>query len=167
MLVVNPLVEVVKTAGASVAFPSRGSAGAPDGILVYGSTAEVRRAAAALGFSCDKRSDVVTHLRGEDGFVATMSTDVAAQRSCFQLTEDSYQRALATANEVEGRITAWVADVVLFERSRLPFGHPRRLRRGDGPANLVRRATVARSRLRAHGRYDEKRILALAEGAEL
>lgn len=94
----NPIVETVQAAGASVAFPKRGSSGKPDGLLVYGSTADVRRAAAAIGLSFDKRSDVVTYLSNDNGPLASMSTDVAAKRSCFQLTEEAYRCELATAS---------------------------------------------------------------------
>ncbi len=86
--------ETIRAAGASIAYPRRGSQGTPDGILVYGAAADVRRAAAAIGLSFERASDLVTNLR-LDG-VGVVGTLVAAEgRASFTVCEAAWQAMLA------------------------------------------------------------------------
>lgn len=78
--------DIIKAAGALIAYPRNG-AGKPDGVLVHGETANVRRAAAALGLSFERVSDKVTHLSDDAGYVGYLSGD--GERSSFQVYEST------------------------------------------------------------------------------
>jgi hypothetical protein len=85
------MIETIKAAGAAVAFPKVGSMGSPDGVLVYGETASVRRAAAALGLSFARLSDKVTDLYLDGhGYVGHLGGENG--RSCFTISESAWQK---------------------------------------------------------------------------
>lgn len=65
----------------------------------------------------------------------------------------------------EAQVQGWIDAAAYFERTRLPYDHPRRVHEGGGAlADTRRSGENARSRLASHGLWDEVDIRKRAEG---
>lgn len=84
------IVETIRAAGADVAWNERPHAGIPAEILAWGNSADVRRAAAALGLDFCRRSDKVTDL-GVDGY-AVGSLVTEAGRASFTICRSAWEK---------------------------------------------------------------------------